>query len=117
MSDAREIQAAIAADPEATSRVLAYLDARGIAHSGQISGATLAAVCGKKSRTWRKWAGGEREMPEAAKRLLEIVAWEKRLAELEAKVRELEYWAQFACETPAPGCDCPGCSLSREENK
>ena len=66
----REIQERIAADPEASKRILAHLDAEGVAHSGQISGATLAAACGVDSRTWRRWVGGEREMPETARRLL-----------------------------------------------
>ena len=42
--DARELQAAIQDDDGATAAVLAYLDARDVEHSGQISGATLAAV-------------------------------------------------------------------------
>lgn len=71
----RELQAAIATDARATARVLSYLDSAGISHRGRISGATLAAVCGVDSRTWRKWVGGEREMPESARRLLSLVAW------------------------------------------
>lgn len=46
----------------------------GIAHSGRISGATLAAICGVDSRTWRRWVGGERAFPETAVRLLLEVA-------------------------------------------
>jgi hypothetical protein len=70
-----DIQAAIQDSPEATRRVLRYLDARGIAHSGQISGATLASVCGRNVRSWRKWVAGEREFPAEAARLLVTVAF------------------------------------------
>ncbi len=72
--NARDLQSAIANSAEATRRVLAYLDSLGVHHSGQISGATLAAVCGVDSRTWRKWVGEEREMPIAAIRLLRLVS-------------------------------------------
>jgi hypothetical protein len=75
----RELQSAIANNAEATRRVLAYLDSLGVQHSGRISGSTLAAVCGVDSRTWRKWAGEEREMPEMAVRLLRLVAGLDRL--------------------------------------
>jgi len=41
------------------------------------------------------------------------------LPSLLAEVRELRAefkWARdHACECPPPGCDCPGCSLGREE--
>lgn len=69
----QELQSAIAASAGATARALAYLDELGIAHSGRISGATLAAICGVDSRTWRRWVGGERAMPESAIRLLAAV--------------------------------------------
>jgi hypothetical protein len=49
------LQAVIAAAPGAPERLLAYLDARGVAHSGRVSGATLAGVAGVDGRTWRKW--------------------------------------------------------------
>ena len=74
MSTAREIQSKIAGNEEASRRILEYLDGLGIDHSGQISGATLAAVCGVDSRTWRKWTGDEREMPISAIRLLRLVS-------------------------------------------
>lgn len=64
------LQRLIASSPMTTHRVLTYLSRRGIAHSGQISGATLAAVCDVDARTWRKWVGGEQQMPGAAWRLL-----------------------------------------------
>lgn len=76
--DARELQAAIADDPKATANVLAYLEARGEEHSGQISGATLASVAGVDSRTWRKWTGGEREFPISARRAIIAAAWGTR---------------------------------------
>jgi hypothetical protein len=66
----RELHSKIAADQDASARVLNYLDRLGVAHSGEISGATLGKVCGVDSRTWRKWVGGERGMPLAAWRLL-----------------------------------------------
>lgn len=72
--DPAALQAAIAESPAATRRVLRYLDERGIEHSGQISGATLASVCGVNSRAWRRWVGGERSMPESAWRLLLLVS-------------------------------------------
>jgi DNA-binding transcriptional regulator YiaG len=65
---------AIATDDALARRVLVYLDARGIEHSGRISGATLAAVCGVDSRTWRRWIAGDVPMPTAARRLLALVA-------------------------------------------
>lgn len=68
-----ELQRAITQSTEATTRVLNYLDDQGEQHSGQISGATLAAVCGVDSRTWRRWVGDDR-VPETAWRLLELVA-------------------------------------------
>lgn len=41
------------------------------------------------------------------------------LASLLAEVRELrtalKWERDHACETPPPGCECPGCSLCREE--
>ena len=33
---------------------------------------------------------------------------------LREQLDALEDAATFACETPAPGCDCPGCSLARD---
>ena len=68
--DARELQAAIQDDDGATAAVLAYLDARSVEHSGQISGATLAAVAGVDGRTWRRWVGGDVPMPVGAKRAI-----------------------------------------------
>lgn len=70
-----DLQRAIAADPEATRRIYAYLRRLGVAHSGHISGATLAAVCGVESRTWRRWVGGDVAIPPACWRLLHEVAW------------------------------------------
>lgn len=32
-----------------------------------------------------------------------------------ARVAELEKGSDYACETPADNCGCPGCSLAREE--
>ena len=68
------IQAVIVARPEATARLLAYLEERGVRHSGRISGATLAAVCGVKGRTWRRWVCAQK-MPKAAARALVAVAF------------------------------------------
>lgn len=65
-----DLQRLIADSPPATRRVFRYLDKRGIEHSGRISGATLAAVCGVQSRQWRRWVGGDQPMPPAAWRLL-----------------------------------------------
>ena len=73
--DAAALQLEIQSVASAAKRVLAYLDSRDTAHSGQISGATLAAVCGVDGRTWRKWVGGEREFPITARRLLIAVAF------------------------------------------
>jgi hypothetical protein len=70
----RELQRKIAEDDSASERLLAYLDARDIQHSGEISGATLAAVCGVDGRTWRKWVTAER-MPVAATRVLICAAY------------------------------------------
>lgn len=70
-----DIQATIQESPEATRRVLRYLDARKIDHSGQISGATLASVCGNDARTWRRWVRGNQPFPTAASRLLVAVAF------------------------------------------
>lgn len=70
-----DLQLAIQADARATARVLSYLDGLGVEHSGVISGATLAAVCGVDSRTWRRWVSGDRQMPRVAVRLLQLVAW------------------------------------------
>ena len=67
------LQQLIQQDSRATARVLRYLDERGIDHGDQITGAALSAVCGVTSRVWRRWAGGEREMPAGARRLLECV--------------------------------------------
>lgn len=66
----RELQRRIADDPDASSRVLNWLDSHQVRHSGNISGAALGAVCGVDSRTWRKWTNGERGMPVSAWRLL-----------------------------------------------
>lgn len=77
--DARELQAEIQADEDSTAAVLAYLDARGVEHSGQISGATLAAVAGVDGRTWRRWVGGDVPMPVGAKRaIICAAAWGTR---------------------------------------
>lgn len=65
-----DLQRLIASSPRATHRVLSYLSERDIEHSGRISGATLAAVCDVDSRAWRRWVGGESDMPGAAWRLL-----------------------------------------------
>lgn len=73
-SDPATLQRRIASSPEATARVLAYLDSQEQEHSGLISGATLAAVCGVDSRRWRRWVS-DGEMPVGARRLLEVVAW------------------------------------------
>lgn len=68
--DPAALQRSIAASPEAARRVYSYLDRLGVAHSGHISGATLAAVCGVEPRQWRRWVGGDTPMPKAAHRLL-----------------------------------------------
>jgi len=78
LDDPRALEAAIKASPEATANVLSYLDLLGVGHSGQISGATLGAICVEgdhAGRTWRRWIGGERAFPAAAGRLLRLVAF------------------------------------------
>ncbi len=90
LDDPRAIEAAIKASPEATESVLRYLDSIGVEHSGQISGATLGALCEmtrkdelddeerKKrniGRTWRMWISGQRPFPPVAGRLLRLVAF------------------------------------------
>lgn len=79
---AAELQQRIDYDTDATARLLNYLDARQIPHSGRISGATLAAVAHAAdatdrthSRTWRKWVSGERPFPVGVRRLLVAVCW------------------------------------------
>ena len=73
-SEIHDYQRAITDDPAATRRVLRYLDRHGIEHSGQITGGTLARLCRVHPRTWRKWAAGERDIPETAVALLRLVA-------------------------------------------
>jgi DNA-binding transcriptional regulator YiaG len=73
--DAAALQLEIQSSPRATKRVLSHLEARQTPHSGYISGSTLAAICGVDSRTWRRWVGGNREFPIAARRLLIAVAF------------------------------------------
>lgn len=65
----------ILAHPAACSRILAHLDARGWGHFREVNGATMAALCGVHLRSWQKWLGGERNMPEATRRLVQMVAW------------------------------------------
>jgi hypothetical protein len=65
-----DIRIAIVRSPAATMKVLEYLDRLGHEHRGRISGSALAAVCGVSTRSWRKWAHGDRRMPAAAWRLL-----------------------------------------------
>lgn len=79
-----DLQRLIAEDTRATEGVFRYLRERGIEHTGSITGATLAAVCGVNSRTWRKWIGGERGMPTAAWRLLVEVSGVDVAGQLEA---------------------------------
>jgi hypothetical protein len=71
----RDIQDAIAESPRATRRVLRYLDTMGVEHTGIISGSTLAAVCGKTDRQWRRWELGSTPFPDACRRLLVLVAF------------------------------------------
>lgn len=66
----RELQQQLIDSRSATLRLLAFLDARGIEHSGQISGSTLGSVAGVDGRTWRRWAGEVIPMPLAAKRAI-----------------------------------------------
>lgn len=63
----------VAASPEARAAVCAYLDSKGVKHTGRVSSATLGAVCGVDGRSWNRWGSGEREMPLMAMRLLELV--------------------------------------------
>ena len=67
------LQHLIQSDPRATARVLRYLRGQGV-DCHQISGATLGAVCGVDSRSWRRWVDGTRTMPAMARRLLCQVA-------------------------------------------
>lgn len=69
-----DLQRLIADDEDATARVLNYLDARCVTHSGRISGATLASVCDVDGRQWRRWVGGDAKRPRGALRLLVLVA-------------------------------------------
>lgn len=39
---------------------------RTAAKRAKLTGSQAAALCGVHPRTWRKWTGGERKMPEAA---------------------------------------------------
>lgn len=50
-----DLQRLIRDDPRATGRVLQWVGNRGLRHSPNITGATLAAVCGISGRTWRRW--------------------------------------------------------------
>ena len=36
---------------------------------------------------------------------------------LRARLKEWKRSAELACENPAPGCDCPGCSMARESSE
>lgn len=78
LDDPRALETAVRASPDATAAVLRYLDSIGVEHSGQISGATLGALCAEgenAGRTWRRWIGGERPFPAVAGRLLRLVAF------------------------------------------
>jgi hypothetical protein len=72
---AAELQQAISADPDATARLFAYLDARGIEHTGLVSGSTLAAVSGHDARTWRRWVADVERFGIGVRRLLVAVCW------------------------------------------
>lgn len=39
------------------------------------------------------------------------------LAARDARIAELEEANEMGCESPPPGCDCPGCSLVRQKNE
>lgn len=74
-----DIQRAIQASPEATARVLRWLELRGRTYAsgrryGKISGASLGAVCSVTDRTWRRWVAGIQPFPGAARDLLSEVA-------------------------------------------
>ena len=69
------LQEVIRQAPGAAERLLAYLDERGVRHSGRISGATLAAVAGVSSRTWRRWVSGAEIMPTGARRVIVAAAF------------------------------------------
>ena len=52
-----------------------------------------------------------RELVMAAKREHDVAIAERdRLRE---RVRDLEERVEMSCESPPPGCDCPGCALAR----
>lgn len=72
---AAELQQAISADPDATARLFAYLDARGIEHTGLVSGSTLASVSGHDARTWRRWVADVERFGIGVRRLLVAVCW------------------------------------------
>ena len=72
---AAELQQAISDDPDATARLFAYLDARGIEHTGLVSGATLASVSGHDGRTWRRWVRDVDHFGVGVRRLLVAVCW------------------------------------------
>lgn len=72
---AADLQSRIQGDDDASTRLLQYLDDRDEHHSGEISGATLAAVAGVDGRTWRRWVGAEQEFPLGARRAIIAAAY------------------------------------------
>jgi hypothetical protein len=70
----REIQIRISADPAATARLFAFLDARGERHAAELSGAALAAAAGTDGRNWRRWIS-EDKLPLGAARAIYCAAY------------------------------------------
>lgn len=71
----RELQQAIARDPEATRRVLEYVEEIGGSHHGRVSGSVLATVLELSSdRRWRELVTAGR-MPRRHTLALVYVAW------------------------------------------
>lgn len=68
-----QLKKAIQENEDARARILNFLDERGLPHTAQISGYTLATVCGVNARTWRKWKSAGK-MPISSERLLLQIA-------------------------------------------
>ena len=70
---AKELRAAIKADPAVCARVVAYARARGIVGE-HVTNAMLAEIVGRDQRSQKRWSNGT-EFPISVRRLLIAVAW------------------------------------------